>query len=128
MNLKELTAKLEKTEARRACSLEKSGAGSWDWNIENNTLFLDDTALEIYGLNKSSFDGTSSMWRGLVVKEDLDLVDSQVKKCILKDSPYLLEFRINTSTGVRKISSFGHCVRNEEGKAVRLTGLSFLID
>ncbi len=111
---------------RLRLALRSSNFGVWELDIASDRLTWDDRMFEIYGLNRSSFDGSRTQWRAALHPEDAAAAQESVRRVLKGEVPtYDTEFRIvRTDGSIRHIEGHGYLQRDADGLAVRLVGLN----
>ncbi|MEJ1929434.1 PAS domain S-box protein [Nostoc sp. NIES-2111] len=113
------------SEERLLLALEASGDGLWDWNITTNELYLSPQWLGMLGFEVGELPSHFSTWERLVHPEDLPYMIEKLNAHLQDGSiPYQLDYRVQTKEGeYRWIANYGKAVvRDEDGKALRMTG------
>jgi PAS domain S-box-containing protein len=111
---------------RLRLALRSSNFGVWELDIATDRLAWDDRMLEIYGLDRSTFDGDRERWRATLHPDDAAAAQETVRRVISGEVPaYDTEFRIARSDGsLRHIEAHGYLQRDADGHAIRLVGLN----
>src|SRR6266851_2579312 len=96
--------------------------GIYDWNVEENTLFVSPRLMEIF-----KFEGTglsSEDWYALVHAADRESYRGALRNCFRGVSPRVAcEYRILLRSGeYRWVEDHGLPIRNTTGRAIRLVG------
>src|SRR5229473_896905 len=96
--------------------------GIYDWNVEQNTLFVSPRLMEIF-----KFEGPglgSEDWFGLVHAADRERYRGALRNCFKGESPRVAcEYRILLRSGeYRWVEDHGLPIRNAAGRAIRLVG------
>src|SRR5216683_7987950 len=96
--------------------------GIYDWNVEDNTLFVSPRLMEIF-----KFEGpglSSEDWYALVHAADREGYRSALRNCFKGESPRVTcEYRILLRSGeYRWVEDHGLPIRNAAGRAIRLVG------
>jgi PAS domain S-box-containing protein len=120
--LDERTAELHEKNERYALVSQAVAEGIYDWNVEQNTLFVSPRLMEIF-----AFDGpglSSEDWYGLVHADDRETYRSAIRDCFKGASPKVnCEYRILVQSGeYRWVEDHGLPIRNGSGRAIRLVG------
>ncbi len=113
---------LAKSEARLAEAQRIAGIGSWDWNIEDNTLYWSDEIYQLFGLEPQAFGATYEAFLERVHPEDRTLVMEAVDRALHKGEPYHIDHRIVLADGsVRHVHEQAE-VSWRDGCPVRMLG------
>src|SRR5229473_3540975 len=96
--------------------------GIYDWNVEENTLFVSPRLMEIF-----KFEGpglSSEDWYALVHAADRESYRGALRNCFKGESPRVAcEYRILLRSGdYRWVEDHGLPIRNATGRAIRLVG------
>lgn len=107
--------------------LEATKFGVWDWNFISNELIWDDQMCEIFGINRSDFSHDYHIWEDSIVPEDMQKISNALKASIENEQIIFdTDYRIKHSDGsIRYISSKGYVQKDEHGRPVRITGISW---
>src|SRR5580765_1730870 len=113
---------LRDNQERYSLVSEAVAEGIYDWNVEQNTLFVSPRLMEIF-----RFDGPglgSEDWYGLVHADDREAYRSALRNCFKGESPRVAcEYRILVRSGeYRWVEDHGLPIRNAAGRAIRLVG------
>jgi PAS domain S-box-containing protein len=113
--------KLRENEERYSRVSEAVAEGIYDWNIVDNTLYVSDRLLEIFG-----FEGylTSNDWYARVHPDDAEAYRDSLRECFRgKTAKVACEYRIKARDGnYQWVEDHGLPIRNAAGRAVRLVG------
>ena len=120
--LDERTAELREKNERYALVSQAVAEGVYDWNVEQNTLFVSSRLMEIFG-----FDGTgltSQDWFARVHAAEREAYRTALRDCFKGGSPKVnCEYRVLVESGeYRWVEDHGLPIRNEAGRAIRLVG------
>lgn len=117
--------KLHESEELRHLAVEGAGIGLWDWNLQNDTLRVDERWAAIRGYQLAEITPTREFWLQLVHPDDRPELSAMLKQYLNGEIPfYQAEYRTQTKDGQWKwILSRGKVVQwDETGKPVRLLG------
>jgi PAS domain S-box-containing protein len=120
----ERTAALRMSEERYARAMDGSDAGHWDWNFENDEMFVSARAQVMLGLGAGPLPATRAEIMSLVAMhpEDRQNMDKTVAASLASGS-HERDYRVVTASGdVRWLHSRAKVFRNESGEPVRMTG------
>jgi PAS domain S-box-containing protein len=113
--------KLRESEERYSRVTDAASEGIYDWNIDDNTLYVSERVMELFG-----FDGylTSRDWFSRVHPDDTEGYRDTLRQCFRgKLGKVLCEYRIKVRDGdFRWVEDRGLPIRNSDGRAVRLVG------
>jgi PAS domain S-box-containing protein len=113
---------LRESEERYALVSNAVAEGIYDWNIEQNSLFVSPRLMEIF-----SFEGpalTSEDWYERVHPEDKESYRTALRDCFKQRSLKVeCQYRIRAADGnYRWVEDHGLTIRNKSGRAIRLVG------
>lgn len=97
--------------------------GVWDWNILTGAVTWSDVIYEIHGVEKGAFGGTVAEFAALVHPDDRPLVESAIRRAILSEQNYEVQFRAIRPDGeIVWIYTQAEVKRDDDGRAVRMHG------
>jgi PAS domain S-box-containing protein len=113
--------RLRESEERYSLVSEAVAEGIYDWNIADNSLYVSDRVMEIFG-----FEGhlTSNDWFARVHSEDAESYRSALRDCFRGVTEKVgCEYRIRARDDTyRWVEDHGLPIRNAQRRAVRLVG------
>ena len=124
-------AALIESETRWKFAIEGSGDGLWDWNLQENTVFLSDRCKEMLGYQGDELEASMAKWSRLdrwsenVHPDDLPQVTVQIQACLNgTTATYKSEHRILCKdTSWKWVLARGIVVsRDEKGTPIRMIG------
>ena len=120
--LDERVAALQRNEERYALVSQAVAEGVYDWDIENNALWVSPRLIEIFGLTGTSL--RASDWNDKVHPGDFDHYRAALRVCFKGTTPRLhCEYRIRLANGnYRWVEDSGLPVQGPSGRVVRLVG------
>ncbi|MCX7667249.1 MAG: PAS domain S-box protein, partial [Gemmataceae bacterium] len=81
-------------------ALENAGHGYWDWDIENNSLYLDERCKKIFGVPPEQIDFSYQYFKAIIHPEDYELVIKNLEnREKLNESGFNLDYRVKTING-----------------------------
>lgn len=115
---------LEASERRLALALQATNDGLWDWDLTTDRVFFSARYKAILGYEPDGFPGSYAEFHDRVHPDDLAHVDQFVAELRTSSRDrFEEEFRMRHKDGhYVDIASRGYLVRDEAGRAVRLTG------
>ena len=104
--------------------LDAVGAGTWDWNIETDSVVNSPGFAKIIGDFPTDGPRPRSMWRDRILEEDRKRVSDRLAAAVRTGSPYAETYRIQREDGaVRWVEDFGRVIETDKnGKALRMVG------
>jgi PAS domain S-box-containing protein len=95
--------------------------GSWDWDIQTNTVTWSDELYRIYGFGPDDVSPTYETFLDGVYPEDRETVRRVIEQAYSDHKPFALHHRIVRSDGtVRLLHARGVVVKDDSGKPVRM--------
>jgi len=117
---------LKNLNERMTLATDSAEIGVWDLNLETDELVWDDWMYRLYGVEKDNFNGAYEAWKKCVHPDEVERADRDTADAIKGKREYNTEFRIVRGDGeTRHIRAFGRISRNEQGRAVRMTGVNY---
>ena len=120
----QLSHELERSEKRLNLAADSANLGMWEWDLGKDEIWVTPTRRAQLGFPVSgsiTFEDLMSRWH----VDDRDKVRQAVKKAIENGTNYQAEFRVVLADGsVRWVSARGRVHVDEDGKPVRLMGIS----
>jgi len=117
--------RLHQLEDRYALALENSSDGLWDWDLQEDKIFLSHRWLNMLGYKENDLRNTLADWMNLIHPDDKRLFSSKLKRFLddKQKERFSLEYRIEDRGGsYRWVKINGMLVFNDEGEAVRFAG------
>ena len=117
---------LRRSEERFALAVGGSTDGIWDWDLLTGEMFLSEQAQILHGLTPGPTVRTRAEWRALwkVHPDDAQTRTEAIDDYIAgRTTSYDGEWRVQRSDGsYRWVRTRGVCVRDETGRATRISG------
>ncbi|NQU62981.1 MAG: transporter substrate-binding domain-containing protein, partial [SAR324 cluster bacterium] len=116
----------ELTDAKNHLDIAMSAAkmGNWVYFIPEKRFEADIATEEIFGIKPGEFDGKFETWVEFIHPDDLERVVDRMEQSRSTGANYEDEYRIKLRSGdIRYVSGRGVFVLDQEGTAVRGTGL-----
>jgi len=111
------------SEARLREAQRVARVGSWEWDIERDSLWWSEELYGIYGVDAASFPATLESFIALVHPEDRPLVRRVIEAAHRNRQPFKIEHRIvRPDQTVLTMSARGRVVTDDQGRAVRMLG------
>ncbi len=119
----EIKKKLAESQFHFKQAQEIGNIGSWNWDIENNTLHWTDQIYRIFGLKPQEFGATYESFLEHIHPDDVDAVNTNVESALSGSGPYEVQHRIIQKNGdERYVVERGEVTFNDKGEAVRMQG------
>ncbi|HBA89088.1 MAG TPA: hybrid sensor histidine kinase/response regulator [Geobacter sp.] len=115
------------SEVTRRLQLATASAhlGIWDWDIDRDGMIWDDKMYELYGIPPGTQLSGIESWEQRLHPDDLPMVQAALEAALHGEGEYAIEHRVLPIGGpLRHIKANGIVIRDETGRAVRMTGLN----
>lgn len=124
VNLNEKDELIHASEERYRLAVEGSNDGIYDWDIENDKLYLPKQTKEILGLNENQDVNSYKQFIGLIHPDDADIVNQALQSHINGETEFLkVMYRMKTVDGKYKwLLNKGKVFFDKNGKATRMAG------
>ena len=110
-----------RNEERLTLALNAAQMGTWDWQINDNTLVWTEDTKRIFGLtDPASLD---AFYR-LVHPDDMPKVEQALSRAIANRVPFTIEFRLLQDGNIRWVLSKGSVLYDESEKPSRILGIA----
>lgn len=111
------------THARLFEAQRLAHVGSWEWNIQDDTVWWSEEVYRIFDLNESQFQPDYEAFLQIVHPDDRELVNHIVTNTLQNDSPFSIEHRIIRSDGeIRHVYEQAALKKNSNGEALLMYG------
>jgi len=118
-----LFAALQEREERLRFALSASGTGTWEWNVEGNSLDWSPEISAIHGTEVGWAPPSFEVYVSLIHPDDRPRVSRSIEVAVRDGEAYKEEFRILRPDGsVGWIHGAGRVKLDEAGRAVRMVG------
>lgn len=117
--------KLHESEELRHLAVEGAGIGLWDWDLQHDTLHVDERWAAIHGYQLAEITPTREFWLMSIHPDDRSELTAKLDQYLAGEIPlYQTEYRTQTKDGQWKwILSRGKVVQwDEAGNPIRLLG------
>ncbi len=124
--LKWAQASLRERETRLALALDAGGMGTWEWDLQTDTVRCDERMLSLFDLGLIEQTLCSQALFDQVHPDDLESMRESLRQAIEGDGSYITEFRIVLKDGsIRWLAGRGRVLRDDAGRPVRIHGVNF---
>lgn len=122
--MRETSKVIAEKEEQLQLALEAGRLGTWDYDVPTGRVQWSSTLEEIHGLAPGTFGGTFEDYLSDVHPDDLQLVLQKLKQTLEYGTEHHIEYRIILPNGqLRWVEGRGKVIRDEAGRAVRMTGV-----
>ena len=118
---------LRESEGRFRLALQAGRMGTFDYDIQTNSMFWSPQLEEIFGLAPKTFGGTFESFMSFIHPEDVEQVTQTIQESIARGGSSDFEFRIlKQDTGSEAlIAGRGQVLSDEQHQPRRVTGVAF---
>jgi diguanylate cyclase (GGDEF)-like protein/PAS domain S-box-containing protein len=111
---------------RMQLAVDAAGIGIWDLDLVNDVLVWDEWMYRLYGVDPGQFGGAYEAWQKGVDPADLARATAEVQSAVRDGTSFDTEFRIVRPDGaVRYIKADARVIKDDNGRAVRMTGTNY---
>jgi PAS domain S-box-containing protein len=122
--LRQQTGQAQFQKAQLIMALDAACMGTWNWDIQTNTINWSKNLEDLFGAAKDSFEGTYTAFLNCIHPEDRNFVSRSIMQAIRENREYDLEFRVVLpDNSIRWIASKGIVFRDASGKAIQMSGV-----
>ena len=116
---------LRASKERLRLALDAGVVGVWDWHIPEDRVFTDEKFARLYGVDPALADGGAPMRAFMtnIHPADVARVEREIETAVQTGGELISEYRLlQWDESVRWVLARGYCLRNEQGRPVRLPG------
>lgn len=122
---KEIMERLRQSEERLKLAQVSSGAGVWDWNIDDGKLEWSRELFILFGLDPEKTELTFETWKLILHPEDQEIAQTRINQAIENRLQLDSDYRILLPDGrIRWIKALGSATYDSSGKPIRMSGIS----
>lgn len=97
--------------------------GSWEWNIQDHSLWWSEEVYCIFNLNESQFEPRYDSFLDLIHEEDRELVERVITNTLKNNLPFSIEHRIYRPNGeVRYVHNQAALKKSPNGETLLMYG------
>jgi len=105
-------------------ALQSSQMGTWELNIVENKLIIDNQACFLLGIDSATYGETTEEFFSVVHPDDLEKVKGALKKTVEQNVLYKPEYRTVWHDGsIHHISARGKLLHNDKGNPQMISGV-----
>jgi hypothetical protein len=105
-------------------ALQSSQMGTWELNMVENKLIIDNQACILLGIDSATFGGTAEEFFSVVHPDDREKVKEALKKTLEQNVYYKPEYRTIWQDGsIHHISARGKSLHNDKGNPQMISGI-----
>jgi len=117
-------AQARRSEERLRFALHAATMGTWDWDIQAQTVQWSEGLEQVHGLPPGTFDGTFQSYEREIHADDRDAVFTSIQRALTTGVPHEVEYRIVAPDGtVRWVEGKGRVEYGADGQPIRMTGV-----
>ncbi|WP_414518641.1 PAS domain S-box protein [Nostoc sp. PCC 9305] len=123
---KQVEEQLHHLSERLTIAISSGGFGIWEYDFVQARQIWDDRMYELYGVNKTDFNGSFDAWFNCLYPEDRPYLLETMEQVIQGNQEYNVEFRIvQPSREIRYLKGYGILKRDQQGEPVRMIGVNY---
>ncbi len=121
---KEAEDALRESRARLDLALRSAEMGAWHWDLPAQSLYFDEQACHLLGLDPATFGGTEEEVFRVIHPDDRKMVRKALTRALRQDVPFEAEHRaVHPDGKVIDAAVRGKLARDGQGRPVRFDGL-----
>lgn len=114
---------IKQVNERLMLALETNNAGTWDWDIVNNTYYWSSQFFQVFGFSDDVVPGMDT-WNGCLHPDDKEVAELKIAEAIRDHKELVNDYRIILPSGeVKSIRAVGRTKYNEAQQPLRMVGL-----
>ena len=115
------------SEERLRFALDAAMMGTWDWDLQTNTVQWSDNLEAIHGLPHGTFDGTFESYSREVHPDDRERVFASVTRAIAGEGEHDVEYRLMAPDGSVRWAEGKGRVHYVDGRPLRMSGVCMIV-
>lgn len=121
---KMISEALHESDERYSLALSAAGIGTWMWNFERQSFFLDEYARPLFGAQHLDFSETYDAFLNFIHEDDRGRINQELKDAAEKHDYYHTTFRVVwPDQSVHNLAIRGRVFKGESGKVERMSGV-----
>ena len=109
---------------RYALAQRAAGAGVWDWDVVTGHIEWSPIMFDLFGLDPDNWDASFEAWRAALHPEDRDVAERSIELALSQRTMLDSDYRVVLRDGrIRWINAVGEGVYDEQGQAMRMSGI-----
>ncbi|NGZ98314.1 MAG: hypothetical protein CV089_19680, partial [Nitrospira sp. WS110] len=119
-------AGLRESEERLVLALDGAAMGTWDWDLETDSLRWNERQFALFGIKTEDFHGTGAEALARIHAEDRPRIDAAVRRVLEEHGCFTEEFRVVHADGsVHWLFGSGRAAQLQDGRFRRVLGVNF---
>ena len=115
---------LRAIDERLELASQSAGVGTWDWNIGEDDIVMDEQLHKLFGLQRGEFDGKLESFFQLLHPDDVASVSAKVAATVEQGVDYDADYRVIwPNQEIHYIRAKGRVYLDEKGAPLRMTGV-----
>jgi serine phosphatase RsbU (regulator of sigma subunit)/PAS domain-containing protein len=103
-----------------------TGVGAWEWYMASGLVRLDQSSMDLLGIDPDTYDGRIETWISRVHPDDIAWVTAEIDKAVATRGPYRAEYRVCWPDGsTRWLQVRGRVEADADGSPFRLLGTAW---
>jgi PAS domain S-box-containing protein len=116
---------LKESKVRLEIAMENGKTGTWEWDIRDDSFWIDERMEKMLGLKKGVFENNFNSFEKSIHEEDILHMRKDFQMALKKDKPLDTVFRISHGSGESNYISTKALVEKENGLPVKMSGVCF---
>jgi PAS domain S-box-containing protein len=108
-------------------ALDAASMGTWDWDLQRQSVQWSDNLARIHGLPADVFDGTFASYEREIHPDDRERVYASIRRAVAEGVPHEVEYRIVAPDGTVRWCEGKGRVEYEGGQPVRMSGVCMMV-
>ncbi|MBN2803587.1 MAG: PAS domain-containing protein [Deltaproteobacteria bacterium] len=122
---KQMEKELIASTKRLELATESGRLGIWDWDLVNDSMVWNDRMFELYGISRNTFSNNIDAWVTGLHQDDKQRAIDECDIAIEGKQDFNTTFRVMHPDGtIVHIKADGMVIRDNNGKAIRMTGIN----
>lgn len=121
---KQAEATLARREEQLRLTLEFTHIGTWDWDVQQNTVIWNDNHFKLLGLDPNTTEDPYQNWRYAIHPQDLERVEQALQDALHQHTDYETEYRVFYPDGtLRWLVGRGRGLYDADQQPIRMLGV-----
>lgn len=121
---KQAAETLARREEQLRLTLEFTHIGTWDWDVQQNTVVWNDNHFKLLGLDPNQTEDPYQSWRSAIHPDDLARVEQALQDALHQHTDYETEYRVTYPDGtLRWLVGRGRGLYDAAQQPIRMLGV-----